>query len=70
MPTNTTRIVSRDFDGFVAEVTSQIWNRMINQPEFRSLQPAHFAELFESVNRVLSGYRTAKSNGTFSRYTS
>jgi hypothetical protein len=54
-----TRIYASDFEGFASEVAADIWNRLIVLPSFRSLKPADYAGLFQSVLIALLRYRRA-----------
>lgn len=53
MPTEKKQIISDDLDGLASEVTAEIWNKIVHQPAFHALQPAHFADLFEAVSLTL-----------------
>jgi hypothetical protein len=52
-----TSIVSSDYDAFVSEIASQIWNVLIEKPEFQKLKPNRYADLFAVVSQSLAKYR-------------
>lgn len=55
-----TRIDSSDFDSFVSNVAAAVWNRIVLSPTFQNLEPNDYAELFQTVHRVLRPYQTNK----------
>jgi hypothetical protein len=56
-----TRIISSDFDAFVAEVAADIWNTLVETPRFRKLKPLDYVGLFETVARTLARHKDDKA---------
>ena len=54
-------IYSTDFDGFVAEVAADIWNKIIDMPTFYHLKPKDYASLFEAIAGSLARYHHEKA---------
>jgi hypothetical protein len=52
-----TGIYSSDFEGFVSEVSADLWNKLMDEPAFQTLKPGDYANLYEVVARVMSRYR-------------
>ncbi len=52
-----TSITSSDYDAFVSDVASRIWNVLIEKPEFQTLKPNRYADLFAVVASSLAKFR-------------
>ena len=53
-----TQILTDDFDSFSSQVAGEVWNRIVHEPGFHGLEPAHYIELLDAVRHALKNYHT------------
>ena len=52
-----TGIYSSDFEAFASEVAADVWNKLVEVPQFYFLKPQDYPTLLELITGVLRPYR-------------
>ena len=52
-----TSIKTQDFESFVHDVATDVWNSIIHEPAFGPLLPTHYVKLMEAIRQTLERYQ-------------